>query len=131
MATLKALAPRQDELGVRLAVNQTIVDAESAGQYGELRDLLRPMGIHNQVVVAYEASATYSLSRETTLKPKTPGAFTTFGKLSREACLALGAKKQSKTIIHGNPGTSRANECWLQHSCVDLRPHGEFTMFRM
>jgi TIR domain len=54
-----------------------------------------------------------------------------FGKLSRDACLALGAKKQSKTIIHGNPGTSRANECWLQHSCGDLRPHGEFTMFRM
>jgi len=70
-------------------VNQTIVDAESAAQYGELRDLLRPMGIHNQVVVAYEASATYSLSRETALKPKTPGAFTTYGQLSREALTTL------------------------------------------
>src|SRR6516225_8235602 len=54
-----------------------------------------------------------------------------FGKMSEDACLTLGARKQSKTVIHGNTGTSRANECWLQHSCGDLRPHGEFTLFRM
>jgi Caspase domain len=54
-----------------------------------------------------------------------------FGKMSLDACRALGARKQSKTIIHGNPGTSRANECWLQHSCGDLRPHNEFTLLKM
>jgi TIR domain len=54
-----------------------------------------------------------------------------FGKMSQDACLTLGARKRSKTVIHGNAGTTRANECWLQHSCGDLRPHGEFTMFRM
>jgi len=54
-----------------------------------------------------------------------------FGKLSQDACLALAASKQSKTVIHGNMGTTRANECWLQHSCGDLRPHAEFTLFRM
>jgi hypothetical protein len=54
-----------------------------------------------------------------------------FGKMTEDACLALGAKKQSKTVIHGNPGTSRANECWLQDSCGDLRPHSEFTLFKM
>jgi hypothetical protein len=54
-----------------------------------------------------------------------------FGKMSQDACLTLGARKQSKTVIHGNSGTTRANECWLQHSCGDLRPHGEFTLFRM
>jgi hypothetical protein len=54
-----------------------------------------------------------------------------FGKMSRETCLALGAKKQSQTVIHGNPGTTRTNECWLQHYCGDLRPHSEFTMFKM
>jgi hypothetical protein len=54
-----------------------------------------------------------------------------FGKMSRAACLALAASKQSKTVIHGNAGTTRANECWLQHSCGDLRPHGEFTLFKM
>ena len=53
-----------------------------------------------------------------------------FGKMSEEDCLALGAKKQSKTVIHGNVGTTRANECWLQHSSGNLKPHGEFTMFR-
>jgi TIR domain len=54
-----------------------------------------------------------------------------FGKMDRDACLTLGARKQSKTVIHGNTGTTRANECWLQQSCGDLRSHGEFTMFRM
>jgi len=54
-----------------------------------------------------------------------------FGKMSQDACLTLGAKKRSKTIIHGITGTTRANECWLQHSCGDLRSHGEFILFRM
>jgi hypothetical protein len=53
-----------------------------------------------------------------------------FGKMAEDACLALGASKGSKTVIHGNTGTSRANECWLQHSCGDLRPHSEFTLFK-
>jgi hypothetical protein len=54
-----------------------------------------------------------------------------FGKMSQDACLTLGARKRSKTVIHGNSGTTRTNECWLQHSCGDLRPHSEFTLFRM
>jgi TIR domain-containing protein len=54
-----------------------------------------------------------------------------FGKMSRDACLSLGARKGSKTVIHGNADTTRANECWLQHSCGDLRSHGEFTLFKM
>ncbi|MCX7311520.1 MAG: TIR domain-containing protein [Alphaproteobacteria bacterium] len=54
-----------------------------------------------------------------------------FGKMPQDACLALGARKQSKTVIHGNAGTNRANECWLQHSCGNLQPHSEFTMFKM
>src|SRR5262249_31116689 len=54
-----------------------------------------------------------------------------FGKLPQDACLTLGARKGSKTVIHGNVGGPRSNECWLQHSCGDLRPHSEFTFFRM
>jgi len=54
-----------------------------------------------------------------------------FGKMDRDACLTLGARKGSKTVIHGKTGSTRADECWLQHSCGDLRSHGEFTMFRM
>jgi hypothetical protein len=53
-----------------------------------------------------------------------------FGKMSQDACLTLGARKRSKTVIHGNTGTTRANECWLQDSCGNLRPHSEFTLFR-
>jgi MoaA/NifB/PqqE/SkfB family radical SAM enzyme len=82
-ATVKALAPRQRELGMRLAVNQTIVDAEGARHYAKLRDVLRPLGVHNQAVMAYEASATYSLRREVEIKPQAPGAFSTFGAFDR------------------------------------------------
>ena len=83
--TVRVIAPRQRELGLRLAVNQTVVDAESAGQYTELRDLLRPLGVRNQVVVAYQASATYSLRRETDEAPRAPGSFATFGELGDAA----------------------------------------------
>jgi hypothetical protein len=54
-----------------------------------------------------------------------------FGKMSQDACLTLGAKKRSKTVIHGNVGSTRTNECWLQNSCGDLKPHWEFTLFKM
>jgi hypothetical protein len=54
-----------------------------------------------------------------------------FGKMSQETCLALGAKKGSKTVIHGNKHSSRENECWLQNSCGNLQPHYEFSMFKM
>ena len=103
MATLQALAPRQEELGLRLAVNQTVVDAESAAQYTELRELLRPLGVHNQMVVAYEASATYSLFRETTLKPRAPGAFATYGELSPEALTALFDEVEKDTAAYPWP----------------------------
>lgn len=89
IATVRAIAPRQRALGLRLAVNQTIVDAESARQYGELRDLLRPLGVRNQVVIAYQASATYSLSREVEARPKEPGAFVPFGDLDAAALARL------------------------------------------
>jgi MoaA/NifB/PqqE/SkfB family radical SAM enzyme len=80
-ATVSALAGRQRELRLRLAVNQTVVDAESARQYPLLRERLRPLGVKNQVVIAYEASATYSLRREAEVAPRAPGAFATFGDL--------------------------------------------------
>ncbi len=49
-----------------------------------------------------------------------------FGKLSLENCLALGVKKDAREVIHGNAEGGRSNECWLQHSCADLRPNGDF-----
>lgn len=53
-----------------------------------------------------------------------------FGKLSLEKCLTRGAQKGAGEVIHGNTGGGRSDECWLQNSCTDLRPHSEFTLFR-
>ena len=84
MRTLQALAPRRKELRVSLAVNQTVVDAAGAAQYGELHRLLEPLGIKNQVVVAYRDSATYSVALQNDPAPRWPGQFETYGDLSRE-----------------------------------------------
>src|SRR5438477_1734513 len=88
-ATVRALAPRQRELGLRLAVNQTILDAEGMAHYPKLRDVLRPLGVQNQVVIAYEASATYHLTREIDVAPRAPGAFATFTSMAKDELGAL------------------------------------------
>jgi Fe-coproporphyrin III synthase len=78
-ATVQALAPRQKELNIHLSVNQTIVDAEGMEQYRQLRNFLRPLGVQVNVVMAYDASATYSLKHDTTVAESQIGQFTTFG----------------------------------------------------
>ena len=55
--TLKAFAQRQNELRLSLSVNQTIVDAEGVEHYKRLRGFLKPLGIQNNVVIAYDLSA--------------------------------------------------------------------------
>ena len=82
IATLKTLAPRQRKLKLKLAVNQTIVDAQGAEQAAELREFLRPLNIRHHVVMAYDASATYSLKKEVVLAPQEIGRFATFGGFS-------------------------------------------------
>ncbi len=82
--TLEALAPRRRELKLQLAVNQTIVDAEGAEHYRHLRDYLEPLDIRNHFVMAYDASATYSLETETDVAPTEIGQFTTFGDFSKQ-----------------------------------------------
>ena len=103
MATVRAIAPRQQELGLRLAVNQTIVDAESAGDYSKLRDILKPLGVRNQVVIAYQASATYSLTREVDASPKSPGSFATFGDLEKEVLVTLFDEIEADTADYPLP----------------------------
>jgi MoaA/NifB/PqqE/SkfB family radical SAM enzyme len=83
IATVEALAPRQSELNLRLGVNQTVLDGEGARHYGLLHDRLRPLGVRHQMVVAYQASATYSLTREVEVAPRAPGEFVTFTELER------------------------------------------------
>lgn len=80
--TLKALAQRQSELRLSLSVNQTIVDAEGVEHYKRLRDFLKPLEIQNNVVMAYDLSATYSLKDEMDVAPTQIGQFTTFGEFT-------------------------------------------------
>jgi len=80
MKTLHELAPRRKELGLRLGVNQTIVDADGVEHYKKLRDHLKPLDVHNNVVMAYDASATYTLDTE--IAPDQIGKFTTFGEFT-------------------------------------------------
>ncbi len=82
--TLQALAPRRQELRLELGVNQTVVDAEGVDHYRKLRDFLKPIGVHNHMVMAYDASATYNLEEETDVAPTEIGQFFTFGEFSRD-----------------------------------------------
>jgi molybdenum cofactor biosynthesis enzyme MoaA len=91
LATVTALAPRQQELNLELSVNQTIVDADGADQYRKLRELLKPMGVRVNVVMAYDASATYSLKFADGVVPSQIGEFTTFGSLDRARIEELAA----------------------------------------
>lgn len=84
MATIEAVAPRQRELNLRLMVNQTIVDAEGVEHYRRLRELLKPHSVYNNVVMAYDTSATYNMEKEVNLAPTEAGRFTTFGEFSHE-----------------------------------------------
>jgi hypothetical protein len=67
---------------MKLAVNQTVVDAEGAEHYRRLSAYLRPLGIGHQMVMAYDVSATYSTTSEIEVAPNEIGAFTTFGDFS-------------------------------------------------
>lgn len=80
--TLHTLAPRQRDLNLRLAVNQTIVDVEGCTHYLQLRDFLRPSGVQHHVVMAYDVSATYSREARVNVAPTAIGEFTTFGDFS-------------------------------------------------
>ncbi len=78
--TLAALAPRRRELNLSLAVNQTITDREGIAQYRELRQHLAQWGIHNQVVLAYDDSATYNSAGEALELTQQAGGYSLFGK---------------------------------------------------
>lgn len=84
LETIRALANRRHELRLKIAVNQTIVDAEGAQHYARLREVLRPFGIKNQIVMAYDVSATYSIDQDVEVAPREAGQFSTFGSFSHE-----------------------------------------------
>ncbi len=84
METIRSLAPRQKQLRLRLGVNQTIVDADGIDHYRQLREVLRPFGVHNNVVMAYDMSATYNTESNVDVAPTEIGQFSTFGEFTDE-----------------------------------------------
>lgn len=89
LATVRELAARQRELRLKIAVNQTIVDSESIQHYHALKAALAPLGVKNQVVIAYRESATYSLRERHCVRPRYPGELETFGEFSADELRAL------------------------------------------
>ena len=83
MATVRELAARRHELNLRIAVNQTVVDAEGARHYRPLRDALRALDVKNHLVLAYRESATYSLERDLERTPDGTDSYETYGAFSR------------------------------------------------
>jgi MoaA/NifB/PqqE/SkfB family radical SAM enzyme len=84
MDTIRTLAPRQKQLRLKLGINQTIVDAEGVDHYRQLREVLQPFGVHNNVVLAYDASATYNLKKDIDVAPTEIGQFSTFGEFTEQ-----------------------------------------------
>lgn len=81
IGTVRALAPHQASLNLQPSVNQTVVDAEGRSDCRQLRDLLRPLGVRVNVVMAYDASATSGLEHDAGLAIPQIGRITTFGNL--------------------------------------------------
>lgn len=83
------LAPRRKSLNVELSVNQTIVDNEGLDHYRQLRDFLKPFDVFNQVVIAYDESATYNLEQQVNIAKKHADSYPLFPGLSRSVVLTL------------------------------------------
>ena len=101
METIGALAPQQKRLGIRLAVNQTIVDAEGVEHCRELHRVLRPYGVPNYVVMAYDVSATYNVDRDIDVAPGEIGQFSTYGEFSDESLFEL--LREANSNVSGLP----------------------------
>ena len=89
LATVRELAPRQRELRVKLAVNQTIVDRESIEHYHMLKSVVAELGVKNHLIIAYAESATYSIRERHTVQPRFPGELQTFGEFTPSELQAL------------------------------------------
>ena len=82
--TLERLAPRQRELRLRLAVNQTIVSLRGMRDYPRLHMMLEELRVRHHVVMAYETSATYSLTRNLDVAPTQVGQFFSRGRFNQQ-----------------------------------------------
>lgn len=84
MEVLDALAPRQKELRMNIRINQTIADLEGIAHYRQLHAILKPYGVRHQIVMAYDASATYAVERNRSYAPTAEELFTPVGQFSNE-----------------------------------------------
>lgn len=144
LATLRALAGRRRELNLILTVNQTITDPASMADFPRLRDLLEPLGIRNNVVMAYRESATYSLKPQVDAAPRHPGAFQPYGDFSPDeidaflrevekdvASAAWADRAAKRYYLRGIrnrllEGRSDPNPCCVAlHSHLRLMPNGD------
>jgi MoaA/NifB/PqqE/SkfB family radical SAM enzyme len=82
-ATLHRLSQRKRELNLEIAVNQTILDRDGIRHFTLLRDYLRAYGIPVFAVMAYAASATYSVNDDVVISREEFGDFTTYGRFSK------------------------------------------------
>jgi len=84
MTTIESLAGRTRELNLDLVVNQTIVDRDGLQDYRAIREILRPLGVRHQAVMAYDTSATYNVETEIDVAPSQIGEFATRGKFDAD-----------------------------------------------
>lgn len=82
--TIRTLAPLRKKLNFHISVNQTVVDREGIDQYIQLHDYLCPFDINNNLVVAYDESATYAVSPKGTVVMSKDAEFKPYGEFSKE-----------------------------------------------
>jgi MoaA/NifB/PqqE/SkfB family radical SAM enzyme len=135
-ATVIALATRQRELRLRLAVNQVIVDGDGVREHRQLRRLIEPLGVRVHAVVAYDVSATYHRQAEIDVAPAAPGQFSPFGTFDRDSAVdllaemetGLGACSWGERLAKGYylDGLRRRllhQQAWPNPRCVALGSH--------
>ena len=81
--TLKALAPRQKELNISVAVNQTILDQEGMEDYKKLHEFCGRNGLRHNAVLAYDGNAIYDENPEVVRRSPAGPYLSTWGKFSR------------------------------------------------
>ncbi len=143
--TLRALAPHQKSLNMRIGVNQTIVNRKGMKGYRELHAHLKPLGVRHQVVMAYDQSATYSLTKNVNVAPKFVGEFYTHGDFSTEELDAFLSEVEADTaglpplerlskryylkgvrerlVGSGDSSTDKLSDSLINPPCVALSSH--------
>jgi MoaA/NifB/PqqE/SkfB family radical SAM enzyme len=84
METISELAKNRTKWNLRVAVNQTVIDAEGVDHYKQLRDELDKLDVRVHLIIAYSGSATYSTQAQINMAPREVGSFDTFGDFTDE-----------------------------------------------